>query len=188
MIDSNLTDNIWHHVGLAVEGRPLNVTLHGKTYPITLKSTFQRLDMNGYIYVGGLTERIYDILQGYKPSRNFKDVYYHNYWVKILAGNNKKEKRYREFGSPEHNYQHVKFESLSFGHPFASLKFPSRASVDVNVKMRFRTYFANGALASKGMASGDGPFVSVSLIGGKMSLKFRMVIHGLVFSLSIEKL
>lgn len=191
MIDGNLTDNIWHHVMLALKGRLLNVTLRGRTYSITLKGRFQRLDMNGYIYVGGLPERVYDILQGYKPSRNFKgclgDVYYHNYWVKILTGNNKKEKRYREYGSPKHDCPHVKFDALSFGHPFASLKFPSIGSVDVNVKMRFRTYFAKGVLVSKGMASGDGPFVSVSLNGGKIFLKFRMVIHGLVVSLSREK-
>ena len=193
MIDSNLTDNLWHNVDLVLEGRQINVTVRGKTYQIPLKSRhFQRLDMNGYVYVGGLTERIFDILQEYKPAKNFKgclgDVYYHNYRVKILAGNNKNENRYREYGSPEHNCRpHVEFESLSFGHPFASLKFRSIGRVDVNVKMRFRTYFPNGVLVSKGVAFGDGPFVSVSLIDGKVFLKLRLVIRGQVISLSKGK-
>lgn len=197
VMGSNLADNIWHVVELALEGRQLNVTVRRKTTRVVLKSIYNRLDMDGgYFFVGGLTKVVRDILQAYKPSGNFKgclrDVYYHGYRVKILrVGSDKiipmNMKRYREYGTPQFSCPHVQFKALTFGHPRASLVFQSKGSVFVNVKMHFRTYFPDGFLVSKGMALGNTPFISVSLLEGEVSLKIRMTLRGQVIELNSGK-
>lgn len=196
VINDTLTDNIWHTVKLSLEGRQLNATMHGKTSQVLLKGKHARLDIKGFMYVGGLTKRIRDILRRYKPSPNFKGclraVFYDRYRVNILEGWTKKEtgktKRYTEYGSPEHNdCQHVRFKTLSFERPKAFLKIHSKGRLQVNVKMRFRTYFADGVLVSKGMSVGLGQSVSVSLIEGKVFMKVRMSVGGQVIQFSRGK-
>ena len=188
-----MTDNNWHTVQLTLEGRQLNVTLHEKTTHTVLKGRHARLDVNGFMYVGGLTKGIFDILQGYKPSANYKgclrDVLYDKYRVKILTGGKKLKRKntYREYGSPKDDCRRARFKTLSFGPPEAFLMIPSIGSVHVNVEMRFRTYFTDGVLVSKGMEEGFFPFVNVSLIGGKVFLKIRMSVHGQTIELSRGK-
>ena len=193
MFDGDLIDNEWHKIKLSLERRQLNVTIDGNKHLILLKSNHIPLNINGFTYIGGITKGIVNILQKYKPSPNFKGcitkVYFRklNILAKGIKKKNEGKNGYSEYGSPEYTCRGVRFKTLSFGYPEAFLKFPSTGSIYTNVKMRFRTYLADGILVSKGVALGGLPFVSVSLIEGEVFLKVRMTVRGQVIELSRGK-
>lgn len=174
VLENNLADNRWHTVKVILVGKLLNVSVHGQTFHAVLQSKYARFDVDGFVYAGGVPQRTLHILQEYKPSSNLKgclrDVFFDR--VQVLVGPAHPDINYREYGSPEHICRHVKFTTLSFQYPEAYLYMPSIGKDLFSVQMWFRTYFANGILAFKGVLNVR--YVSVSLIEGKVVLKVQV--------------
>lgn len=187
LLEDNLEDNYWHTVKLKLVGRHLNVSLHGQKYHTVLRSKFFRLNINaGFVFAGGVPQHTLDILQRYKPSANLsgclRDVYFDK--QNMLAGQRKADGKGRVFGSPGKNCRHAHFATLSFQHQKSYLFLPSPTTDRylLRLKMRFRTYFADGILAVKGLYPYR--YVGVSLVEGKMFLQFRLSVRNAVIQIS----
>ena len=182
-----MADNYWHTVKLKLVGTQLSVSLRGQKYQTVLKSKHIRLDVNaGFVFAGGVPRHTSDVLQGYKPSSNLRgclrDVFFDK--KNVLAGPTEADGNHRVYGSPENICRHVNFITLSFQHEGAYIRLPSPSTGKnhFNVKMRFRTYFADGVLAVKGLYPHR--FVAVSLVEGKMFLQFRLSARGQMIEVS----
>lgn len=187
LLDDNLADNYWHTVKLKLVGRHLNVSLRGQKYHTILRSEYSRLDINaGFVFAGGVPEHTFNILQRYKPSTNLsgclRDVYFDK--RNILAGQTQADGEGRVFGSPQKICRHVHFATLSFQHQKSYLFLPSPTTDrhHLRINMRFRTYFADGILAVKGLYPHR--YVGVSLVEGKMFLQFRQSVRDAVIQIS----
>ena len=187
VVDDNLADNYWHTVKLKLVGRHLNVSLRGQKYHTVLRSKYYRLNLIApFVFAGGVPEHTFNIIQRYKPSANLRgclrDVYFDKW--NILAVQTTADDKGRVFGSPENICRHAHFATLSFQDQKSYFFFPSRTTdrYHLRVKMRFRTYFADGILAVKGLYPYR--YVGVSLAGGKMFLQFRLSVRNAVIQIS----
>lgn len=187
LLDDNLADNYWHTVKLKLVGKHLNVSLRGQKYHAILRSKYSRLNINAaFVFAGGVPKHTFNILQRYKPSANLRgclrDVYFDKW--NILAGQTTTDDKGRVFGSPENICRHAHFATLSFQHQKSYFFLPSRMAdrYHLRVKMRFRTYFADGILAVKGLYPHR--YVGVSLVKGEMFLQFRLSIRNDVIQIS----
>ena len=187
LLDDNLADNYWHTVKLKLVGKHLNVSLRGQKYHAILRSKYSRLNINAaFVFAGGVPKHTFNILQRYKPSANLRgclrDVYFDKW--NILAGQTTTDDKGRVFGSPENICRHAHFATLSFQHQKSHFFLPSRMAdrYHLRVKMRFRTYFADGILAVKGLYPHR--YVGVSLVKGEMFLQFRLSIRNDVIQIS----
>ena len=187
MLDDKLADNYWHTVKLKLVRRHLNVSLRGQKYHTVLRDKHYRFNVNaGFVFAGGVPEHTFNMLQRYKPSANLSGCLRHVYFDKrnILASQTKPDGKGRVFGSPQKICRHVNFATLSFQHQESHFFFPSPTTdrYYLRVKIRFRTYFADGILAVKGLYPYR--YVGVSLVEGKMCLQFRLSVRDAVIQIS----
>ena len=181
MVEDNLADNYWHTVKLKLVERHLNVSLRGRKYHTVLRSKYSRFNINGgFVFAGGVPEHTFNILHRYKPSTNLsgclRDVYFDK--QNILAGQATAHGKGRVFGSPQKICRHENFATLSFQLQKSFVFLPTTNRHHLRVKMRFRTYFADGMLAVRGLYPYR--YVGVSLVEGKMFLQFRPSIRDAV--------
>ena len=182
---------------VALDGRNLRVKIDKKNYLLKLKSEHTRLDIEGLTYIAGLTTGMTNNLREYKPSPPFKGcieaVRYSDRRIFPRENKNRKLlKGYTKHGSPKvlasrSTCRRLKLKTLSFGYPEAYLKFASSGRINLNVRFHFRTYLANQILVSKGNELGRFSFVRVSMVKGKVFLKVRTSLGGIVQTLYSKK-
>lgn len=182
---------------VALDGRNLRVKIDKKNYLLKLKSEHTRLDIEGLTYIAGLTTGMTNNLREYKPSPPFKGcieaVSYSDRRIFPRENKNRKLlKGYTKHGSPKvlasrSTCRRLKLKTLSFGYPEAYLKFASSGRINLNVRFHFRTYLANQILVSKGNELGRFSFVHVSMVKGKVFLKVRTSLGGIVQPLYSKK-
>ena len=174
VIGGNWANNWWHTVKLTLKEQHLNVTIRKKQWYTKLPSKNTRLDVDDFVFVGGVNPSIYDRLRNYRPTPNFKgclrDVFFNG--RKILVGGANVIRNYNVHGSPGNICPNIRFDVLSFQPPDSFLMFFARNYDHVSVQMSFRTYVADGVLAYKGYTHAR--LFGVLLSAGKIVLKVQV--------------
>ncbi|XP_048576570.1 contactin-associated protein-like 2 isoform X2 [Nematostella vectensis] len=173
IVGENLDDNKWHTVKVARNQRSLLLTLDNKETRTNTAGSFVRLDLDKFIFVGGVDRSLPDDYHGARDAPNFKgclkDVYFD--FIDILYGAQYELLYYSTYGRlsyicPLDDYTPVGFPSLN-----THLRLTDLSPNNFTVWLSFRTYSGDGVLAFK--MSTDAR-VYLSLVHAKLELEIRI--------------
>ncbi|KAJ7370340.1 hypothetical protein OS493_032838 [Desmophyllum pertusum] len=173
LLGSNLSDNKWHEVKVNRNERTVIVTVDKLRSQTTTPGSFVRLDLDTFIYVGGLDTRESADFDGAIKAPNFngcmKNLYFYfadifyNAMVDLFDYNTQ---GFVRFYCPETGYVPVNFPT-----PDTHLKLNRHSPNNFSVALSFRTYTSNGILVYKQSSNAR---LYLKLVSGKLELEIRV--------------
>lgn len=142
---------------------------------MVLQSKDGRLNVTGFVFVGGLPKRVQNVLRRYKPSPNLRGCLRNvslDGW-QVLLSPRKPDRYYKVYGSPQQKCQHREFETLSFSQLDSYLYMPWTNKGLLDIDMWLRTYL-DDTLSM--ILTGSGPLVKVSIRGGQILLDVQLAL------------
>ncbi|KXJ24228.1 Contactin-associated protein-like 2 [Exaiptasia diaphana] len=174
IMGNQLADNRWHTVKVDRSKTALVVSLDSEKRATTTPGSFVRLDLDKYIYVGGLDRNLESDFHGSRNTPNFigclKDVYFD--YIDILYGAKYKLLFYAtstkklSFSCPMDKYHPVGFPS-----PQSHLRLSDPSLNNLTFSLSFRSYTANGIIAFR---MSNHARVYVGLVAGTLELEVRI--------------
>lgn len=170
---NQLADNRWHTVKLDRSETTLILRLDSEEQASTTPGSFVRLDLDKYIYVGGLDRSLSSNFHGSRSTPNFigclKDVYFD--YIDILYGAQYRLLFYEtatplKYSCPKDNYNPVGFPT-----PQSHLQLTDSSLNNFTFSLSFRSYTANGIIACR---MSNHALVYIGLVSGTLELEVRI--------------
>ena len=173
VLGNNLADNKWHQLKLDRDQRNLLVSVDGLQRRGTTPGSFVRLDLDTFIYVGGLdTSQNADFFGAEDAPRfngclrnlyfQFKDIFY---------ATQMGLPRYDKQGTIGFHCSDSQYSPVGFSSPDTHLKLSTHSLKNFSVGLNFRTYDNNGVLVYKQSANAR---VYLKLASGALVFEIRL--------------
>ena len=172
LLGDNLADYRWHTVRVVRSGPKLDITLDNNRRSSSTRSTSEVLQLNHYIFVGGVDRTLSDDYHGADRVPQFigciRDIIFDSYDVLALGHS----PNYRGVGSPKYECSRVEYKPIGFPSPRAHLSLTNYHSPrSFSLDFKFRSYDGNGAIAVKFAKRGK---VFLNLVSGALTLKVKV--------------
>ena len=170
IIGNNVADNNWHSVIVERQQNSVKMTMDKLQKSMRSPGIFSRLDLDDYVFVGGL-DKDKKIHAGHEiklpNATNFigclADVRFNR--DDITWGAKYELRGLSSYGNIQYKCVDTVYEPIGFTVSHARITVPrSRAANKINIKLRFRTFEANGLVVTTATARGH---VTFALINGK---------------------
>ena len=146
VLGNNLSDNKWHEVKIDRNQRTVVLSVDQLRSQTTTPGSFVRLDLDTFLYVGGLGE---SVTGENAPNFNgcLKNLYFD--YVDIFYGAKADNSDYDTHGFVRFYCLATEYVPVNFPTPDTHLKLSKYSPKDFSVELSFRSYDGNGVLVYK---------------------------------------